>query len=452
MAKNPNTRVKCILEKITNRTDSLDATCEIYNNIVSYLLKIMYQEFPMDFKEDINIVTQIMEVDIHHTKAHPNPKYSDFDELFPKLPCYFRRAAIASAYGKWSSWRYNYLNWKLEKKEAEEKNKRFTKKSPTPQMKHKDYPVLYKGNVFMQSEDGYKIKAYINNDWVWVDIKVKKKADLKKRGIEDWKQCNPKLIKKGSKYFLAFSYEKVIPLHKKIAKDTRILAVDLGLTNTAVCSVMESSGTVLARKFIKQAKEKDQLFHLTNQLKKAQRQTRNASCPRYWNKIKGLQKHIVNSVANQIISLALEYKVDTIVFEYLGKMKMPKGFYGAKRLRFRLHYWRKEGIQNKVMGMCHYYGMRLSRVFAGGTSKYAYDGSGEVKRSNRKDLCIFTTGKRYHADLNASYNIGARFFLREIIKPLSEKARLKLGAKVPSILSGTMKTLDTLLKVNALVA
>ncbi len=39
---------------------------------------------------------------------------------------------------------------------------------------------------------------------------------------------------------------------------------------------MDSDGTVLARLFIKQAKEKDHLFHLVNQLKKIQRQIRGA--------------------------------------------------------------------------------------------------------------------------------------------------------------------------------
>ena len=452
MFKNLNLRTKCVFEKITNRTNSLDATCDVYNNAISYLLKVMFQEFPMDFSEDANIVMQVIENLVHHTKQHPNPKYQDFDEIFYKLPCYFRRAATNAAYGKWSSWRTSYLNWEAERDEAKKNNKRFTKKAPTPQMEHKDYPVFYKGNMFKQSDDGYQIKAFINNDWVWIDVQVKKKTDLVRRGITDWKQCNPKLIKKGSKYFLAFSYEKKIPLHKKNKADVRILAIDLGLTNTAVCSVMESDGTVLARKFIKQAKEKDHLCHLTNQLRKVQRQTGKASCPRYWNKIKGFQKQMTNDAATQIVQFALEHGVDTIVFENLGKMKIPKGFYGARKLRFKLHYWRKIGLQNKVMEMCHYHGMRLSRVFAGGTSKYAFDGSGEVSRTKRKDLCTFSSGKRYHADLNASYNIGARYYLREITKPLSETARLALGAKVPSVLSGTMKTLDTLLKVKSLAA
>lgn len=78
---------------------------------------------------------------------------------------------------------------------------------------------------------------------------------------------------------------------------------------------------------------------------------------------------------------------------------------------------------------------------------YAYDGTGKVSRSNRKDLCEFPEGKKYHADLNASYNIGARFFIRATIKPLSEKRRLALGAKVPEVLVRTEQTLSTLYKL-----
>ena len=69
-------------------------------------------------------------------------------------------------------------------------------------------------------------------------------------------------------------------------------------------------------------------------------------------------------------------------------------------------------------------GMRLSRVCAWGTSKYAFDGSGAVDRHSiyhyehgRKvynySLCTFQNEKIYNCDLSAAQNIGARFFLRE---------------------------------------
>ena len=447
-----NTRVKMVSEKIISHTASLDRTCEIYNQALTYILKVMFQELPMTYDESANATTAVIERLIHHTVKNPQPKYSDFNVNFPKFPSYLRRATIASAYGKWSSWRSNYLNWEKERNEAIESQKKFTKKAPTPQFTHNDFPILYKGNMFNQTSEGYQIKVFKDNDWVWEKVVVKKKTDLVRRGITDWKQCNPKLIKRGRKYFLGFAYEKEVKLHKLTENDTRILAIDLGLTNSAVCCVMESDGTVLDRLFIKQSKEKDHLFHLLNQLKKAQRQTRNAACPRYWNRIKGLQKQMTNDTAHQIIEFATKYNVNTIVFEHLGQMRIPKGTYEAKRLRFKLHCWRKIGIQNKVEEMAHYLGMGISRVLANGTSKYAYDGTGEVIRSDRKDLCEFSYGKQYHADLNASYNIGARFFIRAIIKPLSETRRLALGAKVPEVLVRTEQTLSTLYKLQACIA
>ena len=61
-------------------------------------------------------------------------------------------------------------------------------------------------------------------------------------------------------------------------------------------------------------------------------------------------------------------------------------------------------------------------------------GSGQVSRDPQNhSLCTFRTGKRYHCDLSASYNIGARYFIRELLKPLPETERSLLEAKVPSV-------------------
>ena len=80
------------------------------------------------------------------------------------------------------------------------------------------------------------------------------------------------------------------------------------------------------------------------------------------------------------------------------------------------------------------YGIRISRVSARNTSRFAYDGSGRVIRSAEDhSLCTFTTGKTYNCDLAASYNIGARYFIRELLKPLPETERSSLEAKVPSV-------------------
>ncbi|WP_255259859.1 hypothetical protein [Lentibacillus sp. CBA3610] len=160
---------------------------------------------------------------------------------------------------------------------------------------------------------------------------------------------------------------------------------------------------------------------MTNKLRKAQAMSGYIQAPNFWRRINGLQKQIVNNTAHEIVMFAKTHGCDVIVFEFLDKMKMPKNHWGAKKLRFKLRYWRKKGIQNKIEEMAHYAGMRMSRINARNTSALAFDGSGKLKRNDKKDLATFTSGKVYHADLSASYNIGARYFIRGIQKFISEK-------------------------------
>ena len=97
-------------------------------------------------------------------------------------------------------------------------------------------------------------------------------------------------------------------------------------------------------------------------------------------------------------------------------------------------------MQSRVELQAHRNGMRLSRVCAWGTSRYAFDGSGTVERDKgNHSLCVFPSGKRYNCDISASLNIGARFFLREYAKEAGCPA-------LPSTPQRTYATLRALLK------
>ena len=96
--------------------------------------------------------------------------------------------------------------------------------------------------------------------------------------------------------------------------------------------------------------------------------------------------------------------------------------------------------------------MRVSRVNAINTSNLAYDGSGKVKRDkDNYSLCTFSSGKKYNCDLSASYNIGARYFLRNIINNLKKKELMEVQAKLPELSKRTLCTLSTLISLNKLV-
>ncbi|MCR4745151.1 MAG: transposase [Lachnospiraceae bacterium] len=138
-----------------------------------------------------------------------------------------------------------------------------------------------------------------------------------------------------------------------------------------------------------------------------------------------------------------------IVFEHLDKNGKVRG---SKKQKLKM--WRSQEVQSMVTNKAHRLGMRISRVCAWGTSKLAYDGSGRVLRGkdgdfNTYELCKFKNDKTYNCDLSASYNIGARYFIREILKSLDESSRLAIEAKVPQYARRSTCTFSTLINLNA---
>ena len=168
-------------------------------------------------------------------------------------------------------------------------------------------------------------------------------------------------------------------------------------------------------------------LHLCDNNKKKQ----HLACLLYtsWAYTKRLNIELGRKIAGAIVSYAEESHADVIVFEHL---EMHGKISGKKKQK--LHLWRKRDIQKRCGHKAHRKWMRISHVCAWNTSRLAYDGSGLVSRDPQNySLCTFRTGKRYHCDLSASYNIGARYFIRELLKPLPETERSLLEAKVPSV-------------------
>jgi IS605 OrfB family transposase len=211
---------------------------------------------------------------------------------------------------------------------------------------------------------------------------------------------------------------------------------------------MRSDGTILARRFCKLTKEIDHLTHVLNRIKKAQ-QHRNRKTPRLWAKARGINHDISVKTVVYIMDVAMEFNADTIVFEHLdcnGKIRGPK--------KQKIHMWQKQEVQNMVENKAHRLGMRISRICAWGTSKLAYDGSGPVIRGkdagfHTYELCQFPNGKIYNCDLSASYNIGARYFIRELLKSEAVMSRLSTEPKDAPWYKRSTCTLSTLISLHA---
>ena len=435
--------------RITQYRNIFKETVQIYRNAVDFFINVCLQEWSLFSNLQYqNESTTVME-NLTITTARRSIVPYDFakaDQHFYKMPCYLRRAAIAEAYGKVCSYQSNLANW-----EAGDISIRC--KRPSIPKAGYIFPALYKGNVYRNTSDPYtlEIKVYIRNTWDWLKINIRKSdIDYINCHCSSRKPMSPTLQKRGKVWSLDFAFEEKVELSDVPINEQIILAVDLGIKNACTCSAMSSDGTILGRRFLKLPREYDFLWHVVGKIKKAQRL--GARNPKnLWARAKGLNDRISVLTAQFIVDTAVLYNADIIVMEHLDLQRKKRG---SKKQRLAL--WRAKYVQSMVADKAHRLHMHISRINAYNTSRLAFDGSGKVlrgKESERTDgnysLCEFQNGKLYNCDLNATYNIGARYFIRELLKPLPVTSRLALEAKVPQIAKRSTCTLSTLISLHA---
>lgn len=429
--------------KIKTYNHIFKETIGIYRHAVDFLIGVCLKEWeqivPLKGQNRLTYVEAL----IHVTAKHPDVIYPEFDERFYKLPSYLRRAAINEAIGKVSSYKSNLANWEADDPKTRGRKPSFPKAGYI-------YPCMYRGNMY-QRTGAYeaRIKVYVRNTWDWLTIRLRKSdIDYIERRCAERKQCAPTLQKRGHGWHLDFPFMEEAELCATKIQDQTIVAVDLGINTTATVSVMRANGTILGRHFCKLSEETDRLTHSINRIKKAQ-QHGNRKTPRLWAKAKGINHDISVKTAAFIIDTAVLYNADTIVFEHLEK----KGkVLGSKKQRLKL--WRSQEVQKIATDKAHRLGMHISRICAWGTSRpclrwQRYGTAWTKSGFPTYELCQFPNGKIYNCDLSASYNIGARYFIREILKSLDESSRLRMEAKVPPCSKRSTCTLSTLISLNA---
>lgn len=416
-------------------------TLALYNSALNYVCDVVLKHY--DEIKKLNNLERRMYLEhlIHNTKNNI-AKY-DFDSRYYKLPSYLLRDIEAKAIGHIFSYKSNLDNYKKERYNKISNGKKFKKREPRLS-KCNLFPSFYKGNMYkMISDNKIALKIYEDNDWKYEEFKLKKN-DLKYINKINGKRYNPEIKIIGKKIYIKFTFEiEDVKLQNKELNKRIICGVDLGVNNDATISIMNYEGTILGRHFIN-TNNKDLMNHLLNKKRKIQRNSGNYKYLRNLhinNKINSINENIVNHTVNQIIKICISYGVDVIVFENLRhKFKRAK----KRSFRARLHRWRKIAVYNKAYEMAHRNGIRVSTVNPNGTSRYAYDGSGLVERDNDNySICKFVSGKIYNCDLSASYNIAARYYIRETLKPLDANSRSELETKASLALSGTKLTYNT---------
>ena len=424
--------------KLNGDLTALENSITIYRDALHFVIPIVNTHW--DEMKDFEYANQRMayaEKLVHATKD--NEAHYHFDVEFPKFPSYLRRAVLNRAIGIVSSYRSNLANWEEEPKGQ----------APKLSLNHYACPAYYKSGLFRNFNpitQTIDLKVFKNGDWVYETYTLKTSdCTYYQKNLANKKQNVPVIQKKGRRYYATFSYEENVPLidEENIEK---ICSIDLGMGTDATCCVMGADGTVYARKFIHFSEEHDRLDTQLGRIKRNQRRG-NKKNTRLWKRVSGISQDIADKTAQAIFEFGNAQGVDAYVLEFLDF----KGKHAVKRA----HFWRYKRIFS-VLGMkAHRHGLRIARVNARNTSRLAFDGSGTVKRGWKisketpYSIIQFASGKFYNADLNAAYNIGARYWIRHHLKPVPETERLALEAKVPQVAKRSTGTLSHLISLRS---
>ena len=311
-------------------------TLEIYRSAVRYLVKVyesVWEELAKieNSKKRFNAAEHL----VHTTKR--NPARFDFDFCFPKMPSYFRRAAVQHALGSVSSYQTRLEHWKAE---GQKKGKPYleSKQYAMPVFYH---DVMYRKNT--EEKDAAFLKLYDGRGWKWFAVRMKH-TDMEylRKHWSGEKASAPILEKKHHKYFLRFTYTEEVSLNKTPVKEQTICSVDLGINTDAVCTIMRPDGTILGRKFINFPSDKARMYRVLGRIRRFQREHGSRQVQGRWAYAKRLNTELGKKIAREIVFYASENRADVIVFEYLEM----KGKLSGKKKQ-KLQMWRKRDIQKR---------------------------------------------------------------------------------------------------------
>lgn len=381
-----------------------------------------------------------LEALFHATKERPQVKYPVLDRALGKMPSYLRRAALHHALGLVASFLSNYDNFL----DGEMGGKARKEGARPPRLGLSNvYPSLYGGNMIKPAPGLKTVEIKLlgaNGEWRF-SAPLKLHGRLKR--LPGAMQVSPSLILVGEKVRLSCPTEVRPPKflsNKAILKDRhRICAIDVGINTAATVAIVDTTGTVIARKFFSHGRHNDQRDRLVAEI--ARRASASGGLPKgkpfcsaLHRRIAGVSLDAARTLAGEIAAFAREHDAKAFVVEDLKGWR-PKGPSRVQRKRFHRFQHRKFVQALTMMGEER--GMRVIAVAARGTSRYAYDGSGKVTRSKANaQLATFANGRRYNADLNGASNIAARGLARIMgFKEPDTGQSSGSGARMPLVLA-----------------
>lgn len=293
-------------------------TADVCLEALKFCVSVIQSEWDVIMAVGSKQQKRLIDTLVHKTKKD-TPKYPEFDEQFPNLPAYTRRAVIADAFGMVKSYRSNLENWE-EAAPAE--------RGAKPAI---GFPSRYELTFYDQerklsklSEGQIGLKLFNGHTWDWYYFQIgRSDAEYISRMSQKRKMLSPAVCKVRGRYQVRFTFRETKDLVRDEDKLAyRILAVDLGINAAASWCIMESDGTVHAKGVIHLACEEDRLNRMISRKRMYQQSGKKSRCVYRW--VAEANRRLSIRTAKALMNTAVLYDVDCIVFEHLdsgGKIR-----------------------------------------------------------------------------------------------------------------------------------
>lgn len=393
--------------------DWLVNTRQLYNQVVWHYYRILMNETQL--LEESNFLTlralEKISIGTKEMKARGEEPLWKLENL-PKIPLYFRRAAINTAIGLARSYVASCKVW--EKKAG----------IPSQAAAIDCSPVFYKGMYREFREDSIQLKLYNGKKWVWVTYPYSGR-----RIPEEGKILSPTLKVERKTAYLHVPVETVVEdirtVKERMKQETRICSVAFPDQDClAVCAVIERSGRLTDSCFIRGGKEREaQRKRILERLEKSRRSrqmgkgdlTENAI---FYKKLEQINQYYAHKVSREILNYCKNNQIKVIVVpNYENTIPFgERSFLHTNSFRWQgraiihnLEYKAfREGIlvttirPYHISDCCSECGRKIQRYNEGHKASKNYYGG---------QLFFCPNGHRGNTALNTAKNIG-RYFLR----------------------------------------
>lgn len=402
----------------------MEETKNLYNKVLEFYYQLLFRQMELLSLSDYELLRSLEILTIgtrEHKKAGILPELPL--DGFPKLPLYFRRAAINAAIGMIRSYASRLADW--------QKNLECSGQPagcPQPAAQFHAAPVFYQGMYRNWEEDAIELKLWTGSCWKWTFCRMKGRA-LPKEG----KCLSPslKVLHKRAELHIPVE-QKVADIRKireRLQTGDSICAVYLPNQDTlAVCVHMNPDGTILHTSFFKGGSElKRQKEALLL------RATRNPEekpvlSYRVKRKLQQMNEACAHQISRQIVDFAVQRQVTVIavpgyrtamppsilqksgsdIYTWIGRSILKKISYKA----FQKGILVGTVAPKKLAFLCAECGAEVMRYNEGHRPGYAYYGG---------KLFLCPNGHQGNAARNAAVNVGKVFLEQNRYRTLPQE-------------------------------